>query len=125
MAGGVAFATSLGSIHDPRCPHHPGAGGHESWYASVLHGSQHAGAASADTHSHQHSPSSDEAPEDCTCTGGLCVLSVVAGPPVQTASEISFGQTEPDNVGFAADAVPTLEAERFLQPPGRGPPAVV
>lgn len=125
MAGGVVFATSLGSIHDPSCPHHPGESGHGSWYASVLHGEQHEEATSAEAHSHRHAPSSDEAPDDCTCSGGLCVLSVVAGPPVQTASEISFGQTEPDDAGFAADIVPTHHSERYLQPPGRGPPTVL
>lgn len=124
MAGGLLSASLLGSLHDSGCAHHPGGGDHESWYgAVVLHAESSVELASA---GHDHGdPSSGESPEDCTCTGGLCVPSAASGPPVQTASEITLGDDGPAVAYTVVVTAPTVTVERYLQPPGTGPPTVV
>jgi hypothetical protein len=124
MAGGLVFASLLGSLHDPGCAHHPGGGDHESWYgAIILHAEGSVELAPA---GHDHGDhSSGESPDDCTCSGGLCVPSATSGPPVQTASEITLGDDGPAVAYAVVVAEPTITAERYLQPPGTGPPTLV
>jgi len=123
MACGFVVATSLGSLHDPNCSHHVGGADHESWYGSLGHGGG-AEASSASEHAHGQEPG-DTAPDDCTCHGGLCVLTVVGAPPARTAAEISFDIAEPDVLVSAVDVAPVSVSEGYHQPPGRGPPDLV
>jgi hypothetical protein len=123
MACGFVLATSLGSLHDPNCSHHVGGAGHESWYGSPGHGGG-VEVHPAGEHAHGEQPEQTP-PDDCTCHGGLCVLTVVVAPPVRTAEELSFGVTEPAALVSLVDVAPAAVAEGYHQPPGRAPPALV
>jgi len=124
LASGVLLTSSMGSLHDPHCPHHPGSADHEAWVGAValdVGGTdEHAGHASS-----HGAPSGDQAPEDCTCEGGLCVLSAVVGPPAVAAAEISVGDARPTGSRPTVVAVMAGTPDRYLQPPGTGPPAIV
>ncbi|MGD2047675.1 MAG: hypothetical protein PVH96_15805 [Gemmatimonadota bacterium] len=122
----------MGSIHDPHCPHHPGSASHAWWLGTSMHGGGEAGhwhptegTAQAESGDAHDVPDSGEVPEDCSCDGGLCVVPGFAAPLSGAVADVSV---EDAPTAVPSPSIPLLldgSADRYLHPPGRGPPAVV
>jgi hypothetical protein len=126
VTGGLLAATSFGSMHDPSCSHHraaeegvPAAAGGHAGHGPAHHASLASRAATEDPAS--HGPQHGSSTEDCTCPGGLCVLSVAAPLPATRSTEwapaaASHADSSAEWVAFAPPA------PEHVQPPGTGPP---
>lgn len=110
---------SVGGLHDPRCPHHPGGSGDQPVSAG------HEGHAPAASGHEGHQAPSGDSQDACSCEGGLCVLSAAVDVCLQSARGVSLGTPRFDTFASPALAELAPDAHSYSQPPGRGPPAVV
>jgi hypothetical protein len=120
VTGGVVFASSVGGIHDPRCPHHAGNAGAEAEHAPAHAG--HHGATSS--HDGSRGPAPQSGGEGCTCDGGLCVTSLIADPRPQPSPVVSVDATREERSTFPVPDVRLARPERGALPLWTGPPAV-
>lgn len=124
LASGFVLSSSFGSVHDPRSGHHAmGVAAHAMGPESVERAATGAGTFEAHD-AHHGSPPSDRVPEECPCLGGVCVLSVHAGPVQPRPTSLEGDAPEAEALPPHLTA-PLARVWDGLQPPGRGPPAVV
>jgi hypothetical protein len=98
--------------------------GHESPYGPVAHEATGSGmSAQHEAPRGPHTP--DPVPEECPCLGGVCDLSVQADPAERSAPTNPDGNVLTRGPSRLRQAVLPGRAERYLQPPGTGPPTVV
>jgi hypothetical protein len=118
----VLAAASAGSLHDPRCAHHPGNGAESPWDLGTPH--EHTGARTSASE-HSHGTSHEQAPDDCSCPGGLCALG--ADRVYQQASP-SVASLDAGRETWSAPEAHTAcvaRPELRTQPPGRAPPTEI
>ena len=118
----LLIATSVGGLHDPRCPHHPGGSGDQP--VSAGH-EGHAPAPRGHEGHQEHQAPSGDAEDACSCEGGLCVLSAAVDVCLQSACGVPLDAPRFETSSAPAIADLRPDAHSYSQPPGRGPPAVV
>jgi len=139
LLGGILLSSGVAGVHDPECPHHRAAAGARGQHGHGAGPEGHridsgpAEGGSAGTHAghgdgaaHAGATSHDSSPEDCSCAGGLCALSVaLPDSHVATGDAVGLDLPRESALVLPAEAVRDPQSTARLQPPATGPPAIV